>query len=350
MMSDGERNMKEVESANIDSKPYAVVIRVSDLYKWLEVVVEMETFSRHKIIWRGKELLGPKWLYRGQANSGWEISSTFEREILPLVHKDVQDREFELREIERASMLYFKQWADIPKANAPSTQGEWLALMQHYGVPTRLVDFTESPLQALGFALEDKSQSTNFAIWAVPNSSLRSGFEKNQTLMRAKGAKPIMYDTHAFRVESDDFDRNQLEKILIDITWQIDSAPCLLRYIPIGMNDRQKRQRGVFMATSHLNERFMPLLHIWTMTDIENFQNERLQIDIDDVLIPSFYSRKYRFCEIVNSANLIKYEFDDSLRDNASTLLRCCNITGQTRYGGLERLSKEVQQMMKEGF
>ena len=32
---------------------------------------------------------------------------------------------------------------------------EWLALMQHYGAPTRLLDFTRSPYVACFFALEE---------------------------------------------------------------------------------------------------------------------------------------------------------------------------------------------------
>lgn len=42
---------------------------------------------------------------------------------------------------------------------------EWLALMQHHGAPTRLLDFTWSPYVAAFFALERATE--NAAIWAI---------------------------------------------------------------------------------------------------------------------------------------------------------------------------------------
>jgi hypothetical protein len=50
---------------------------------------------------------------------------------------------------------------------SPRDDWEWLFLMQHYGLPTRLLDWTESPLIALHFALRDNRGSSDASVWML---------------------------------------------------------------------------------------------------------------------------------------------------------------------------------------
>ena len=56
----------------------------------------------------------------------------------------------------------------------PNNSFDWAFLMQHYGVPTRLLDWSESPLIALYFAVENWSDhaDADAAVWCLKPTEL----------------------------------------------------------------------------------------------------------------------------------------------------------------------------------
>jgi len=96
--------------------------------------------------------------FRGQENSTWKLLPTmFRPPYAPF------DSIKEMNSIKR-----FKQNALLNLTDRPSTEAEWMFLMRHHGVPTRLIDWTEAPLVALYFIVADTVlHGEDGALWCL---------------------------------------------------------------------------------------------------------------------------------------------------------------------------------------
>ncbi|WP_395344195.1 FRG domain-containing protein [Ningiella sp. W23] len=75
-------------------------------------------------------------------------------------------------QIEKSMLKQFKIQAYIFIKESPSNDFEWLALAQHFGLPTRLMDWTFNPLVALFFAVENEHETDAAVYCAMPSGGL----------------------------------------------------------------------------------------------------------------------------------------------------------------------------------
>nr|WP_214287803.1 FRG domain-containing protein [Acinetobacter pittii] len=100
--------------------------------------------------------------YRGQSDKSWDLMPGFYRGDKGISESTLLKR--------------FKQSASMLLDKDPVNSFSWMFLMQHYGLPTRLLDWSESPLIALYFALEDyeKYPNTDAILWCLKPTELNN--------------------------------------------------------------------------------------------------------------------------------------------------------------------------------
>ena len=99
-------------------------------------------------------------IYRGLSNISYELKTSLIR-----LGGAYEQLEFHL-------LRNFKKYA-FNSQIARNTDWDWLALAQHHGLPTRLLDWTYSPFAALHFATANiENYDTDGVIWALKYEGL----------------------------------------------------------------------------------------------------------------------------------------------------------------------------------
>ena len=145
--------------------------------------------------WFDKQLekLKPReWLFRGHSDAKWELRTSLDRlfeDIQPIIKwAKGSNRRFAKRMHEDLIIETFKKTSNLYLRFLPDKLKplEWLAIMQHYGAPTRLLDVTLSPHIATYFALESGYEAG--CIFAFNNAEIK---KINETLLKEKTYKKM---------------------------------------------------------------------------------------------------------------------------------------------------------------
>jgi hypothetical protein len=153
-----------------------------------------------------------------------------------------------IREFQRA---YHQYAGHVPPDGAAI---EWLSLMQHYGAPTRLLDFTYSIYVAAYFALEAADDDS--VVWAINGPW---AVQESARLLGVAGKADPAIVKEGFK----EYHETLAEK------WFLDPPSVRLAYPvnPYRLNERLRVQRGVFIVVGDVSKSFMDNLHALPDTD-----------------------------------------------------------------------------------
>lgn len=185
------------------------------------------------------------WVYRGHSRfaddgpNNWKLESSLDRFLRNHQGKAIRSSSRYPRE--RSLINRFRGAAHIHLGHLPDASDKltWLALMQHYGSPTRLLDFTFNPATALYFALRESGKGQGpYSIHALHLDSVRGRAKaaREKLPQYANEAPPFNPKTEEYGIGT--------EAAAVDFVGFFDGTK---------LNPRQEAQDGLFMVPSRID-------------------------------------------------------------------------------------------------
>jgi hypothetical protein len=223
-----------------------------------------------------------RWIFRGQADAAWDIESTLVRAFKESWEQWAKswywNRVMVQKRIEGQLAFDFASKAKLHGLDVSLEKPvALLSAMRHFGVPTRLLDWTYSPFVALYFALEEEALPESAAVWAINVTALdRAATLKTLPVQRLRGGQKLIPP-----VRSVDFSRDEvfLKHVCPDFDFYHRSdllgEPVIENVVPIlpgTQNERLSAQQGLFLCPSQIGPSLL-------------MQLEKLMRDVRDVWI-----------------------------------------------------------------
>lgn len=265
-----------------------------------------------------------KYVFRGQANSGWSLQSSLERfaeRNNPLGKNAAEFYEMKMLE---AFKWKYPLYEDTPKPDKDEDI-EWLSIMQHYGAPTRMLDFTYSLYVAVFMAMKDCFEGSA-SIWCIRKDTYYLSHVKD-IVSKIKPAKDDGIWIPGNDVDS--FIYNEANMRLNGRFVQ-DDRPNVYFVKPRYTNKRINVQQGLFAIPGMLS---VP------------FEENIMSVLTDRIPLPAPFSYVIQNSNMRNSTDemtILKIIIPHALRKEIMKALYQMNITDETLFPGLEGLAKSL--------
>ena len=206
---------------------------------------------------------------------------------------------------------------------------EWLAIMQHHGAPTRLLDFTDSFLIATYFSVVESV--TDSSLWFVDSFTLKHALRQRFNLT---------YDPS--KVLKDEVDKLHIDLANlfignISVNFKGNSPKGIIPLEPKNCTERLAKQQGLFlMPTLSKVSFFENLKATFNVEEIE-FENVSFDELTDHVNSPERFNK-------ASNLKIIKMDIPKKLHENILYSLKQMNITAEILFPGIDGLAKSLQQ------
>jgi FRG domain len=207
------------------------------------------------------EIATKAWVFRGHKSSSYKLQ--------PRIERVAQSKSMQWAALEALVSSEFRARARIHLTAPliPDDELSWLAMMQHYAVPTRLLDFTYSPFVGLYFAMRSghyDTSRTHVRLWAVDARAVNDRFLQVALKASARGHASIRLRVRRAVLNDPDYlatDRDNMTSGTEGLHWLIAESlsatgkrrgalnrnGCVCAASPPAFNSRLVSQHGVFL-------------------------------------------------------------------------------------------------------
>lgn len=273
-----------------------------------------------------------KWAYRGQNNSEWSLRPTIERIKWDSTNSNVENV---IKKVEICMIRRFKELLGIGRNDIGCSDDfgfcnddvfvSYLAVMQHYEIPTRLLDFSWSIYVALYFAsvhqaVEDHGKDR--AIWAIRLNPIEKWTKPYKGVFRRNTGctaeqLPLLF--------ADDILQNAKKRTALKH-----------RVFPLVIeknNPRMMAQRGLFIMSIYPG-RFMLDLGVTLGSEFNAYGDAK-------------HAKRLSVCEIQKmlpeEVAVLKVEYPDSMNGAVINMLNDKNITYETMFPEMECIKCKIK-------
>lgn len=272
------------------------------------IVVQPESWMQTREIASGLV----RWAFRGHEDARYQLETTLYRgaERFRCSPEILVGREaWILRQFQRRAHHYIN---DPPSVDE---RLEWLALIQHFGGPTRLLDFSHSFYVAAFFAI-DRAEG-DAAVWGVNLSRIERILAKKLKLRRGG-------TTH---------DTNQAHIQYIHRFLGVKNGPPLVVSVePERLNERISIQQGLFLFPCDLTRSFKANL-AKTFAGISGQLEEREAEQWSETLEKQLSNDEIAVVQIILPRGIHREALDDLYK---------MNVTSATLFPGLEGFARSL--------